>query len=463
MSLLVLTTLVGCKPSDILSVPPPAGVEASSALQSQSGAEAVFAFAKSDLFVGAFGGGNVLMWTTMLSDEATYSAYSNGGGAYANIDARMTTAQNGFYEQADNGLENIMSARPQLLIAAIGLHKFESASGQSKAGEAYALTGYAELILAEQFCAGVPLSADLPQGGIAYGQPLTTDSLLGVAEAHFDSALAYAAGDNNIIALANVGLGRTRLDRGHYADAATAVKNVATSFVYNSAMEPSIADGAPYTVNVYSQAWQGCTEFNVSDREGINGLNFRSAGDPRLVFDSTSKQTCDGAPWYYPVKFGDPPNGLIPLATGVEARLIESEAALQAGQAGTWAADLNALRSSAPSTYLQTASPMAPLTTDSTTGASAAMQIDVLFRERAFWLYGIGTRVGDLRRLIRQYKRDANTVFPSGPFPNGSNPNLPVPIPNYGTDVSLTLPTPASFQTTTNPYYKGCLQGPGTA
>jgi hypothetical protein len=91
------------------------------------------------------------------------------------------------------------------------------------------------------------------------------------------------------------------------------------------------------------------------------------------------------------------------------------------------------------------------------------MQIDVLFRERAFWLYGLGTRVGDLRRLIRQYKRDANAVFPSGPYANGNNPGLPTPIPTYGTDVSLTLPTPASFETTTNPNYKGCLQGPGTA
>jgi hypothetical protein len=370
----------------------------------------------------------------------------------------MTAAQNGFYEQADYGLENIMSARSQLLLAEIALHKFEPDSGQSKAGEAYALVAYSELILAEDFCAGVPLSADLPNGGIVNGQPLTTDSLLGTAEAHFDSALAYAAGDPTTIGLASVGLGRTRLDRGHYVDAATAVKGVATGFVYNTAMNTNPT--APYSTNIYSAS---CTQFNASDREGVNGLNFVSAQDPRLVFDSTSLQTCDGGAWYYPVKFGDPSNGLIPLATGVEARLIESEAALQAGQTGTWAADLNALRSNASATYLQMASSMTPLTTDSTTGASASMQIDVMFRERAFWLYGLGTRVGDLRRLIRQYKRSANTVFPTGPFVNGNNRNLPSPIPTYGTDVSLTLPTPASFQANSNPYYKGCLQGPGTA
>jgi hypothetical protein len=463
MSLLAATALLGCKPSDILSVPPPVGVEASSALQSQTGAEAVYAFAKSGLFYGLVGDGNLLLFSSLLSDEATYSAYNSAGPYGANIDARMTAAQNGFTEQADYALGTIMSVRSQLLIAEIGLHKFEPASGQSKVGEAFALAGYAELMLAEDYCAGVPLSADLPQGGVAYGPAVTTDSLLGTAEAHFDSALAYAAGDKTVIGLASIGLGRTRLDRGHYAAAAAAVTGVPTSFLYNTALEPSFAQGAPYTINVYSTAWAFCGESNVSDREGGNGLNFRSAGDPRLVFDSTSKTTCDGGQWYYPVKFGDPPNGLIPLATGVEARLIESEAALQGGQAGTWAADLNALRSGAPSTYLQMASPMPALTTDSTTGASAAMQIDVLFRERAFWLYGLGTRVGDLRRLIRQYKRDANAVFPSGPYANGNNPGLPTPIPTYGTDVSLTLPTPASFETTTNPNYKGCLQGPGTA
>jgi TonB-dependent starch-binding outer membrane protein SusC len=82
---------------------------------------------------------------------------------------------------------------------------------------------------------------------------------------------------------------------------------------------------------------------------------------------------------------------------------------------------------------------------DSTTGASAAGQVDVMFRERAFWLYGTGTRLGDMRRLIRQYQRDANAV-----------------IPTYGTDVSVMIPTQGSGQTP-NPYYKGCLSPPSTA
>jgi len=64
------------------------------------------------------------------------------------------------------------------------------------------------------------------------------------------------------------------------------------------------------------------------------------------------------------------------------------------------------------------------------------LQIDVMFRERAFWLYGTGTRLGDLRRLIRQYNRDQSIVFPIGPYEPWQNPDLQVflpNLPNYGT------------------------------
>src|SRR4029077_14962230 len=108
-----------------------------------------------------------------------------------------------------------------------------------------------------------------------------------------------------------------------------------------------------------------------------------------------------------------------------------------ANDAATWATDLNNLRAVAPNTYLALGSPMAALTPDSTTGASATMQVDVMFRERAFWLFGLGTRVGDLRRLIRNYHRAANTVFPTGVYAQGHDPSLARPIPNYGPDVSL--------------------------
>jgi hypothetical protein len=322
--------------------------------------------------------------------------------------------------------------------------------------------GYAELLAAEDYCGGVPLGALGSAVGVEYGTPVTTDSLLGVAEADFDSAAAHAAGDATIRSLAAVGLGRTRLDRGHFAGAATAVSAVATSFIYNTELEP----GANGLTNFYdSQAQQSppCGFVNVADRKGANGLDYVSAQDPRLVLSTAVAQTCDGVDvgsadsvWYYPVKFGNP-STYIPLATGIEARLVEAEVALHANNAAAWAGDLNAVRADTADTHVMFAASQVPIASDSTTGASNTAQIDFMFRERAFWLFGTGTRLGDLRRLIRQYGRDQSTVFPTGPYPNGNNPHLPAPLPNYGTDVSLTLPTRAGGFTTPNTAYKGCV------
>jgi len=70
---------------------------------------------------------------------------------------------------------------------------------------------------------------------------------------------------------------------------------------------------------------------------------------------------------------------------------------------------------------------------------------DVLFRERAFWLFATGHRLGDMRRLIRQYARPADTVFPIGDYFKGGL--------SYGDAVNLPLPR----RETNNPNVTGCL------
>jgi len=66
-----------------------------------------------------------------------------------------------------------------------------------------------------------------------------------------------------------------------------------------------------------------------------------------------------------------------------------------------------------------------------------------MFRERAFWMFGTGHRLGDLRRLIRQYGRTAETIFPTGAYPKGGN---------YSTDVNI----PLSADEANNPHFAGC-------
>jgi starch-binding outer membrane protein, SusD/RagB family len=74
---------------------------------------------------------------------------------------------------------------------------------------------------------------------------------------------------------------------------------------------------------------------------------------------------------------------------------------------------------------------------------TAAGRLNLLFREKAFWTFTRGQRLGDMRRLVRQYNRPANTVYPEGVHYRGGT---------YGTDV--TLPVPQEEQN--NPKYQGC-------
>ncbi len=46
-------------------------------------------------------------------------------------------------------------------------------------------------------------------------------------------------------------------------------------------------------------------------------------------------------------------------------------------------------------------------------------RVDLIFRERAFWLFSTGHRVGDMRRLIKFYNRPAESVFPTGAWHKG--------------------------------------------
>jgi starch-binding outer membrane protein, SusD/RagB family len=91
----------------------------------------------------------------------------------------------------------------------------------------------------------------------------------------------------------------------------------------------------------------------------------------------------------------------VPVADGIEARLIEAEAQLQANDLSAMRATLNDLRQNAISPAL----PNLP------TPANRDAAIDQLFSERGFWLYATGHRLGDMRRLIRVYGRDSESVF----------------------------------------------------
>jgi hypothetical protein len=293
---------------------------------------------------------------------------------------------------------------------------------------ALSLTGFAEVFLAETYCSGVPFTSLNDDGSLSNNDPLTTEQALTIAVAHFDSAITIAqtAGDANLESLARVGRARALMDlgRGDFADAAAAVSTVPTEFEY-------VIHHSANTGRENNGEWEFIWNegrWSQADLEGANGLDFRSAADPRTPFTDLGRGFATNTRLFGPDKYSDRANPMV-LASGVEARLIEAEAALDAGQPGTWLDDLNALRSG-PGLGL------GPLADPGTPDA----RLDLMFRERAFWLYATGHRLGDMRRLSRSvdrggYGRDAETVFPTGTYIYRGTPQG-----TYGTDVNFPIP-----------------------
>jgi starch-binding outer membrane protein, SusD/RagB family len=244
-----------------------------------------------------------------------------------------------------------------------------------------------------------------------YGGPMSSDSMLKRAIADFDSALVFAADSPRISNFARVSKGRALLDLARYSEAAAAVAAVPTSYVFNAELTTAVA-GQSNTI------WSNMNSggITVSDREGRNGLNFQSANDARVPTQFIRVGTDGQTRAYLFSRFtglGSP----IAMASGLEARLIQAEAALQANRndanptGSGWLGILNNLRATA-------ITPALPALTDP---GSFNARVDLLFRERAFWMYATGHRMGDLRRLLKHYGRTQEQTYPVGAYKAGQN------------------------------------------
>jgi hypothetical protein len=321
----------------------------------------------------------------------------------------------------------------------------------SEIAEQYFVMGYSEMLLGELFCNGSPLS-HTEAGVVAYGAPLTNVQVYDTALVHLDSALSLAKGTDalslSIASAASVAKGRTLVDLGQFADAAVAVAAVATGYTYNVTFSQATNDN-----NIWGLAGQVSTRarFVVGDSfdtQGLlkNSLPFSSSHDPRVPTTgsptSNGTKSIDGITPLVAQQIWLNRSDPIPVATGVDARLVEAEAKLNGNDVAGMMTILNALR-----TAPQKLGPLqVPAMTALATPATKDAAVDLFFREKAFWQFGRGNRLGDLRRLIRQYGRTQDTVFPIGKFhkPGGAS---------YGTDVNL----PVTDNELQNPNFSGCL------
>jgi hypothetical protein len=351
------------------------------------------------------------------------------------------------------------------------------------------LEGYTYVFFAETFCSGVPVSRLNADGTITYGQPLTTVQLLDTAIARFDSAIAIATrldtGAANatiqaeMIQFGTVGKARALLFRAtrpgalatDFATAGTLAGSVPTNFAYleehttTTDRENNGVFNAGATDARYSLSDSGGTLPNGAPgpgRKGINGFPFLSVPDPRTSFqlDPGGVGFDNTTPLWDNLRYGSR-TAPITVATGVEARLIQAEAALQVGDTttntGQFLTQLNIPRANAADRSYFNPNPfdrsnpgtatipvLRALTTIDITNAGGA--VNLLFAERARWLWLTAHRLGDLRRLVRQYNRPQSQVFPTGTYFKGS-PAV------YGTDVNL--PVPVTEQN--NPNFTQCL------
>jgi hypothetical protein len=390
--------------------------------------ETLYAGARAQ-FALAYGGlqnreGGIVMVAGLMSDELYSSDNFNTRRAVDTriIDYEISNAS------SDHAFQYLQRARAEALNAS-DLYATSPRAGNPRHAELFTIAGYSVLMLVENFCTGIPLSR-ISETGVEFGSPMTAAELYALAISYFEQALAQPNAGTVQQNLARIGKARALLDTEQFSAAAQAAAPVPTSFAFHI----EYAGGSFYTPNPIFNMNNEEKRISVSLQEGTanRGLPYGTvaATDPRIRISAQSVASNAGdVPTWLQLKYSTQ-GADIPLATGIEARLIEAEALLNKGTSDAYLATLHTLRATIGLGAL--ADP-----------GTAAGRVDQFFAERAYWLWLTGQRLSDLRRLIRQYGRNQANVFPTGVTPYG----LP-----YGTAVSLPVP----FEEINNPNYTTC-------
>ena len=366
------------------------------------------------------------------------------------IDQRVMRVDNGNISGSYRQLNRVRTAANQALDL---LKRFPPAAGtndaviqQGKIAQMYLVRGVAEMHLAESWCNGLAFS-DGTTTKIVPGKPMSTQEAMTIALASFDSATA-ALGNVTTDTLslrvrdaAAIGRGRAYLWLNDYAKAKTAVQGVATNYVWVMSFSQSSGfDNGTWSINNNQKRYTVGDSIDTAPAAALEGaaLPFVTAADPRVPTQANGNSFQTNMPNFVQ-RIWTAREQAVPIFSGLDARLIEAEADLNKGQSGAYLTILNALRAGPtrigdPNAAV-TISGMAPLADPD----SAGLRVAQFFREKAFWTFGRGERLGDARRQIRQYNRPQNQVFPSGKFFKGGS---------FGTDVNF--PIPQTEQSNTN-------------
>jgi hypothetical protein len=338
---------------------------------------------------------------------------------------------------------------------AIAAMKTYTPDSASFIGEMYMELAFFEMTLADNYCNGIPLGHTI-NGAMTNGAPLTIMQVYDSASAHLDTAIQLSAGPDAgsvyVNRISRVLKGRVLVAKGDYANAATFVTSTAVPTSYQYVMTFSATSGSNGLWGVNNST----ARISVGDSADVvngqpnvvkNALPFASANDPRVPvlrgdLATPKVQAEDGVtvPFYLSLLYKGQFDPLV-IASGIDARLIEAEAKLNAGDYPGMMGGLNALRTTSQTIANYKVGVMPAL---AATPATKDEAINLFFREKAFWTFGRGQRLADLRRLVRNYKRTDAQVLPTGAFFKGGS---------YGTDENF--PVPSSEQV--NPLFTSCL------
>ena len=304
--------------------------------------------------------------------------------------------------------------------------------------DVYFARGFAEMQMAQDFCNGIPLSR-IEGDEVIPGVPLPVDSVFRRAIASYDSAIALAtATDSATVTIrrgATVGKARALLGINQIAQAAALVDTIPLSFSYNHTFAVTSGDNIIWNQAASSRRYTvgDSLEGNASNFLVRNAIPFFRAQDPRLPVTYTiaangrdTVKSQDGSTNSRTTTLYGRTTS-VPVTSGLDARLIVAEGRLRAQDFTGMMQILNALRAAPPKLGEVQPPVMAALPVPATYNEA----INVYFREKAFWTFSRGQRLGDLRRLIRQYDRNEDNTFPSGNHYKGGT---------YGDDVNLPVP-----------------------
>ncbi len=405
-----------------------------------------------EVAMGAGGEDGVITEGALLTDEFVWAETFPTRGE---MDQRNTNPINGTLSTIYNSLQRARATADRTSAA-----YYKLAPTLPAKSEVQAIAAFTYIMLAENYCNGVPVSDfNVNEGTFKLGTPQTGIQLYTTALAKLDSAKvgldSTLAGNASIVNLIRIGRGRALLNLNRPVDAAAAVALVPTTYKYTLFH----SENTGRQNNGVFLPTLNFPRFSVGGNEGLNGLRFRlDSTDVRVYAPrgrglalSPSVGADNLTPMFVQTKYASRSANLS-FADGVEARLIEAENAARAGTA--YIGTLNTLRASLPTLLTNTPGPSTLLLTTPTITATSlpaltapatqAAQIDQVFQERAYWLFLTGHRLGDMRRLIKHLGRNAETVFPTGAYFKGGT---------YGVDVNYPVP----FQETNNPNFTQCL------